>query len=133
MAPAIARSVLADIQALADGQATEICGLLLGGQGRVDTFLASANVAADPARRFEIDPAVLIAAHRAARHGGPAIVGCYHSHPSGRAVPSAADAAQAAPEGMLWLIVGSGQARLWRAGPGDGGATVFHEEPIVVA
>ena len=32
---------------------------------------------------LEIDPAKLIAALRAERGGGPAVVGCYHSHPRG--------------------------------------------------
>ena len=36
--------------------------------------------------------------------GGPAIVGCYHSHPNGRPTPSAADAARVAEWGWLWLI-----------------------------
>lgn len=73
------------------------------------------NVAADPARRFEIDPAALLAAHRAARAGGPAILGCYHSHPSGVAEPSACDAAAAEPNGWLWLIVAGDQVRGFRA------------------
>src|SRR3546814_6701011 len=50
---------------------------------------------------------------------GPAIAGCYHSHPCGPAEPSARDAAAAAPDGALWLIVGEIEdgraARLWRA------------------
>lgn len=109
----------------------EICGLLLGGAGRIDAITAAANVAPDPARYFELDPAVLIAAHRAARAGGPGVMGHYHSHPSGDPVPSAIDAACAAPDGSLWLIVGRGVARLWVAGPGEGGV-VFTEARLIV-
>ncbi|MEP7005495.1 MAG: M67 family metallopeptidase [Sphingomonas bacterium] len=92
----------------------EVCGLLFGTQGRIAEAEATANVAADPARAFEIDPAALFAAHRRARAGGPAIVGHYHSHPSGAAVPSARDAAQAMGDGALWLILTAREGRLWR-------------------
>ena len=95
----------------------EVCGLLfgvsVGGGGRIAEAEPCTNVAADPARSFEIDPAALFAAHRRARAGGPAIVGHYHSHPSGVAVPSARDAAQAMGDGALWLILTAREARLW--------------------
>lgn len=116
----ISRTLLEEILGAAAGQGLEICGLLLGRAGRIDAILPAANVAAEPARHFELDPAVLLRAHRAARAGGPRVVGHYHSHPSGQPVPSATDAACAAPDGSLWLIVGAGAARLWRAVPGEG-------------
>ncbi|WP_174284859.1 M67 family metallopeptidase [Sphingomonas bacterium] len=93
----------------------EVCGLLLGRGGHVEEARPSRNVAADPSCMFEIDPAALIAAHRAARAGGPAILGCYHSHPSGSAEPSARDAADAVAEGWLWAIVAGDGVRVWRA------------------
>lgn len=131
MAIRIARWLLEQVQALAGAEATEICGLLLGEAGRIGAILPAANVAADPVRHFELDPAVLLAAHRAARAGGAKVVGHYHSHPSGVAVPSATDAACAAPDGSLWLIVAGGAARLWVAGPGEGG-TCFVESRLDV-
>ena len=99
----------------ATASAHEVCGLLRGFGSRIDTAEPARNVAVDPARQFEIDPAVLLKAYRSAREGGPAVLGCYHSHPSGSADPSVTDAAQAAADGRLWLIVGGGTARLWRA------------------
>ena len=95
----------------------EVCGLLFGTQGRIAEAEATANVAADPARAFEIDPAALFAAHRRARDGGAqmAVIGHYHSHPSGAAVPSARDAAQAMGDGALWLILTAREGRLWRS------------------
>jgi proteasome lid subunit RPN8/RPN11 len=93
----------------------EACGLLLGDDGHVAEALQCRNVAADPVSRFEIDPAQLLAAHRSARGGGLGVIGHYHSHPSGSPVPSASDAADAAPDGALWLIIGTDEARLWRA------------------
>ncbi len=93
----------------------EICGLLFGGDGRIEAAEACANVAADPARTFEIDPKALFAAHRQARNGGAAVIGHYHSHPSGLPVPSPRDAAQAMGDGAVWVILGSGEARAWRS------------------
>jgi desampylase len=121
----ISRSLLEQIMSLAAADPHEVCGLLLGEREWIREILPAANVAADPARHFELDPAILIATHRAARSGGPEIVGHYHSHPSGYAEPSRADAASAAPDGSLWMIAGRGQARLWLAGLGEGGMTRF--------
>lgn len=96
----------------------EVCGLLFGSGDSIDGAEATANVAADPTRWFEIDPAALFAAIRAERGGGPRILGHYHSHPSGSPEPSAHDAAAALDAGRLWLILGHGEALLWRAVPG---------------
>ncbi|WP_311269662.1 M67 family metallopeptidase [Sphingobium sp. WCS2017Hpa-17] len=114
----ISRSLLEQIVALAAADQHEVCGLLLGTASQIEAIIPAANVAADPARHFELDPTALIAAYRATRSGGPAIIGHYHSHPSGVASPSATDAACASPDGSLWLIIGGGEATLWRAGPG---------------
>ena len=93
----------------------EVCGLLLGEGDHIVAAVACANVAAEPGHRFEIDPAALIAAHRAARAGGPGVVGHYHSHPTGLAEPSPRDAADAAPDGSIWLIAGGAAVTAWRA------------------
>ena len=109
----ISRDILEQIMSEAAADPHEVCGLLLGEAGRIAESRPAANVAPDPARHFELDPAVLIAAHRAARAGGPQILGHYHSHPGGVPVPSATDAACAVADGSLWLIVGGGVTRLW--------------------
>ncbi|HVF93446.1 MAG TPA: Mov34/MPN/PAD-1 family protein [Sphingomonas sp.] len=112
----ISSSVLTHIRAAAAAAPQqEVCGLLLGTEGRIDAAQSCNNVAADPARRFELDPAALIAAHRAARAGGAAIVGHYHSHPSGLPVPSGYDADAASADGAVWLIVAGGEVNAWRA------------------
>lgn len=126
----ISRLLLEQIVALAAANADEICGLLFGTAERIDAILPAANVASDPSHHFELDPTTLIVAHRAARAGGPAIVGHYHSHPSGVAAPSATDAACAAPDGTLWLIVGAGTVTLWRAGPGTAVNVEFTKIPL---
>lgn len=94
----------------------ECCGILLGKGGRIEQALPTANVHPDPARHFEIDPAALIAAHKAARAGGAQIVGYYHSHPRGKAEPSATDRAQAAGDGRIWAIVAGGTVGWWLDG-----------------
>ncbi|WP_333836525.1 Mov34/MPN/PAD-1 family protein [Novosphingobium sp.] len=95
----------------------EACGLLLGHGSHIAQAIPTANVAPDPLRHFEIDPAALIAAHRAARAGGPQVLGYFHSHPNGLARPSATDQAQAAGDGRIWAIVAQGAVTLWCDAP----------------
>lgn len=108
----------------------EACGLLLGRAGRIEAAVEAPNVAADPVRTFEIDPEVLLRCHREARGGGRELLGWYHSHPSGRGEPSAADAARAVEDGKLWLIVAAGRLRAFRAVGGAGDR--FEEVELVV-
>lgn len=95
----------------------ECCGLLLGAGGRIEQAVPAANVHPTPQRHFEIDPAALIAAHRAARSGGAQVLGYYHSHPNGRAGPSDTDRAEASRDGRIWAIVAQGNVLFWRDGP----------------
>lgn len=112
----ISSGVLARLRhAAAQSPNREVCGLVFGTAGRVDDIAPCRNVAADPGSAFEIDPAQLIAAHRAARAGGPAIIGCYHSHPRGDATPSPRDADAAAPDGSLWILIAGADIACYRA------------------
>lgn len=95
----------------------ECCGLLLGQGDRVALAQPTANVHPDPQRHFEIDPAALIAAHRAARAGGLELLGYYHSHPNGLAQPSETDAKAASGDGRAWAIVAGGEVSWWRDAP----------------
>lgn len=95
----------------------ECCGLLLGQGLRVDRAAAARNVHPEPGRQFEVDPAALIAAHRAARAGGPQVLGYYHSHPVGPAAPSATDRAAASGDGRVWAIVARNEIGWWRDKP----------------
>lgn len=110
----IASEALRVVAGCAGGR-VERCGLLFGSADRIEAAREVRNVADDPARRFEIDPAALIAAHRDARAGGPALVGCFHTHPAGAAAPSPCDEESAAGNGWAWLIVGAdGAIGAWR-------------------
>jgi desampylase len=98
----------------------EVCGLLFGSVEAVEAVQRCANVAGNPATAFEIDPAALIAAHKAERAGGARLIGHYHSHPNGVCAPSAVDASNADVVGHYWLIVAGGEVGLWYVGvPGQ--------------
>lgn len=111
----VTSGVLATLRAEAD-RATpeECCGLLLGSDSRIDGALPAANVSDEPRRRFEIDPLALLAAHKAARAGGPQVLGYYHSHPVGHPVPSAVDCEHSTGDLRIWAIIADGQVAFWR-------------------
>ncbi|HUG97614.1 MAG TPA: M67 family metallopeptidase [Gammaproteobacteria bacterium] len=102
-------------------QPLEGCGLLLGERhGRaahIHEALPAPNVLASP-HRYEIAPETVLAADRAARASSRTLLGAWHSHPRGAAVPSATDRAEAWPD-WCYLIVGlaapqAPELRAWR-------------------
>jgi desampylase len=93
----------------------ECCGLIIGQGNKVCDVVLARNVSATPLSAFEIDPAVLIRAEKAARIGGPQIIGYFHSHPNGVCEPSAKDAAQANHDGRFWMIVTGTEISVWLA------------------
>ena len=110
----ISSTLLTRLRKESAASANEVCGLLFGTSEEVVHAVKCTNVADHPATGFEIDPAALIAAHKAARAGGPELVGHYHSHPNGSSEPSARDAESAMGDGALWLILTKTGARIWR-------------------
>lgn len=112
----IARTAMDQILAHAAAyEDEEVCGVLIGREDRIDEARAMPNVAPDRQRRFDIDPASLLAAHRTARESGQRVIGHYHSHPNGAATPSLRDAAMAFEEGALWLIAAAGRLAAYAA------------------
>jgi len=102
----------ADLRARIDGETREAfprecCGLIegvrQGEEARAAALHPARNIAAS-ADRFEIAPQDHFAALKMARANGRDLIGCYHSHPGGKAAPSATDLAGAGEEGFLWLI-----------------------------
>jgi proteasome lid subunit RPN8/RPN11 len=89
----------------------ECCGLLIGTAGEVLEAVATANVAADPLRRYEVSPVEHFAQIRRCRdayaHGATllAVVGVYHSHPCSSPEPSPTDWERAF-EDFLYVIAG---------------------------
>lgn len=122
------------LDAAAAAPALECCGLLLGQRqgdlARVEALVPARNVAADPARSFEIDPATLLATHREARGQGRQVIGHWHSHPNGQTAPSARDAARALDNGQIWMIVAGGDVTAWLAHAQPSGPARF--SPIVL-
>ena len=113
----VSKQALAAIRAAAAAaHPREACGILLGAGGRIAEARETANVHAFPETHFEIDPQALIDAHRAARGGGPEVIGYFHSHPSGPAEPSATDRAMAAGDGRIWAIIAGGEIMFWHDG-----------------
>lgn len=112
----VTRGVIASLHREAARAAPEeCCGLLLGdANGPIDSICAARNVAADPLRRFEIDPHVLLAAHKAARDGGPQVRGYYHSHPHGSSLPSATDKEHSTGDCRIWAIIAGRDIAFWR-------------------
>lgn len=123
----VTRAALAEMRADAARAAPEeCCGILLGQDVRIEAAVPARNVHPHPRKHFEIDPQALVDAHRAARGGGPQIVGYYHSHPEGPAAPSATDREGAAHDGKVWAITGEGDVTFWRDGE-DGFAPLSYE------
>ena len=113
----IAETVIPAILAAArNAHPHECCGILLGGENRVESYLSANNIHPNPETHFEIDPRALIAAHKAERAGGPQVVGYYHSHPTGDPAPSATDRASAAHDGKVWAIVAGDEVAFFRDG-----------------
>lgn len=112
----------------------EACGLLFGERSgrlvRVMQASVAGNVAPEPWHRFEVDPAHLFAAHRAAREGGPPILGVWHSHPQGSATPSRHDRDGVGDPQWLWLIAAPGPhlAAHW---PDPASPTGFREAALL--
>jgi proteasome lid subunit RPN8/RPN11 len=115
-----------------DAGQNECCGVLRGTDRMVVSVEWATNVAADPSRDFEIDPAALIAVHKDIRSGGMPLLGYFHSHPNGLARPSASDIAQAAPDGLIWLIIAGGGVTAWQPVAAGAQVTGFRSVPLVV-
>jgi proteasome lid subunit RPN8/RPN11 len=94
---------------------SECCGLIEGvatkDGWRAVAIHEARNLAADPARRFLIDPDIQFRLLRALRGTERSIIGCFHSHPDGSAHPSEYDRASASEDGFLWLVNSRVRAR----------------------
>jgi proteasome lid subunit RPN8/RPN11 len=112
IASAVAEAIMAHARA---DLPQEACGLLLGASGHIQQARPARNVADKPETRFEIDPALLLAAHRSARADGLSVIGHYHSHPNGHPEPSKRDAARAVQNGQIWLIATNAGLTAWSA------------------
>ena len=90
----------------------ECCGLLVGARGRIAVAVPMPNLARGRTR-YRVDPAAHIALQRVLRVIAPgiSIVGVYHSHPHGPAVPSETDVAEALYPDWIHVIIGLQRGR----------------------
>jgi proteasome lid subunit RPN8/RPN11 len=100
----------------------EVCGVLAGRRddgaerdaadgragGTVTATRRVPNVADDPRRRYELDPAATVATLEDLAAAGLDHLGFYHSHPGGPPVPSATDRDDARWPGYVYAIVAPG-------------------------
>ena len=117
----------------------ECCGLLIGTGHEAIEAVATANVAAEPHRHYQVSPVDHFAQIKRCRdeasQGAVAVnvIGVYHSHPLSAPVPSPTDLEEAFGE-FLYII----------AGPVDGSALLelrayrlqsgrFEDVPLIVA
>ncbi len=97
----------------------ECCGLLIGTELEVIDAVATANVAAEPSRHYQVSPVDHFAQIKRCRDAaapgaaGVDVIGVYHSHPHSAPVPSPTDLEEAFGE-FLYII----------AGPADGSAAL---------
>lgn len=116
----------------------EACALLVGDESlHVAEIVPAANLATTPEREFELDPATHVAVMRRLRETNETnrrIIGHWHSHPNGRAAPSAQDAAMIYDRSLVWLIsaVQDGHAGAPQAFLPDAAATGFTPLPLEI-
>lgn len=101
----------------------EVCGLVGARGGAPCSLYPIANVAAEPARAFEMDPRAQIEAMRTMRERGETLWAIYHSHPDAPPEPSARDLDALGYPEALYLIIslnikGVLEMRAWRMAGG---------------
>ena len=108
------RTIIDRIRAEASHSQTEICGALIGDGSVVTEARALVNHSVHTHDSFYIPAAEVLRIERAAERGGHMLMGFYHSHPNGDAVPSATDVHEAIPGYVYWIVSRSGDLRAWR-------------------
>jgi [CysO sulfur-carrier protein]-S-L-cysteine hydrolase len=83
----------------------EICGLIGSDTKKPLTVYPIANIAANTAREFEMDPQQQISAFKAMRDKGEKLFAIYHSHPQSPPVPSPRDLEDLGHPEALQLII----------------------------
>jgi len=82
----------------------ECCGLLAGRDGEITASYGATNASAS-ASRYEIAPEELFRIMREIRAAGLALLGIYHSHPTGDNSPSPTDVERAYYPGAAYFIL----------------------------
>ncbi|MCL6450897.1 MAG: M67 family metallopeptidase [Acetobacteraceae bacterium] len=96
------------------GAPREVCGLLSGRDGWVTRVYPLRNLEKDP-NRFFASPTGQYRAFQDIEQRGETLVGIYHSHPGGEAVPSPRDVEMAYYPDIAYLILALGREPTVRA------------------
>ncbi len=94
-------------------QPEEACGLLPGKDGQVTAVIPVTNELHSPVR-FRMDPIEMLAVFQRMDRLGEDLLGIYHSHPKGPAVPSPTDLVEFAYPGVLYLIWSPLEENTWQ-------------------
>jgi desampylase len=101
------------IAAAAQTSSREICGALIGDRDRVLDAVPLANQSSHTHDRFFIPADEVKRLEEAAERDGRMLMGFYHSHPYGDAVPSTIDLQNALP-GYVYWIASRTEVRAWK-------------------
>jgi proteasome lid subunit RPN8/RPN11 len=93
-------------------QPEEACGLLGGPPGQVQRVYLVENIDHSPVS-YQMDPTGQVRAMEEIEGAGWEIVGIFHSHPAGPAVPSPTDVAQAFYPEAVYLILAPDGPESW--------------------
>ena len=91
----------------------ECCGLLIGQSDEIVHLCRARNVN-ESSTKFLIHPADHFSAIRDARSLDMQVIGSYHSHPNGPAIPSATDVAQSNDQNFLQVIISPPNIRCYQ-------------------
>lgn len=101
----------------------EACGIIGGVDDRARIVVPAPNTASDPRTTYHLDDATLARTIMQFRSQGLSLIGFYHSHPNGSALPSKTDIRLAAYPDTAYLIVGLGadepELAAWRIQSGE--------------
>lgn len=110
-----------ELAARAEATSAECCGFLLGhdrGSRVIKAIIPATNIADDKTRYFKVDPLEYLQAEQYADSHGLELLGIYHSHPNGTAIPSETDRLEAQPYFSYVILAVTdrrfGHARSWR-------------------
>lgn len=111
------------IQHAISASPAEVCGLLGGQQGEVESVIPIQNIAANPQIHFDMDPRAFVRAIFDLEAQGLSLVAVYHSHPNGDPIPSPTDIEEFYYPEIDYLIVGTGsdqpQLAAWNIRDGE--------------
>lgn len=92
----------------------EVCGILIGRQGRVEFVRSMSNIAEFPHIEYTFEPLEQIEAFTSVYDSGFEVLAVYHSHVAREAYPSPADIHFAAYPEMRYVILNQEAIRAFR-------------------